>query len=100
MRRYPVSTLLRLWSQKKWIISCWHAKKGNKHNAYVLSGGGGLSNGALEVYCPTCDRLEEVHQWSTSYFSDLGVLIPEKSDGFRLDEIIEELKIGTADKHI
>lgn len=90
MKRYPISALLTMWKQGKWIISCKLSK--GKHNAYVLSGGGGLSNGCIEVYCPTCKRLKEVHQWSTSYFTSIGKSIPLKSDGLRLDEIIEELK--------
>jgi YD repeat-containing protein len=91
MRRFPLSTLVALWKEGKWQFDCRHSKR-NKHYAYVLSGGGGLSNGAINVYCPTCKKLEEIHSWSTSYFTSLEGNIPKDSSGLRLDEIIEALK--------
>jgi hypothetical protein len=95
VRRFPVSALLNLWKQGKWIVPCSYVRNNRTpHNAYVLSGGGGLSNGALNVYCPTCNRLKELHQWSTSYFTDLDGPIPTEANGLRLDEIIDELKVG------
>jgi len=90
MRRFPVSTLLQAWKFGLWKVTCENKKEG-KHEAFVLSGGGGLSIGKLETYCPTCGKLSNQRDSPLSLFGSISPFIPEKSDGYRLDEVIQEI---------
>jgi hypothetical protein len=91
-RRFPISALLKAWAEGKWKIKCENKRCNQpEHDAFVISCGGGLSMGALTVYCPICKRVYDSRAWSVSYFQSIVPYIPENHDGLRLDEIIEEL---------
>ena len=91
-RRFPISSLLRAWKEGAWIIRCDRHEEKQEHHACVLGAVGGLSMGQIEVYCPVCGEHWFSHDSGAKYFASIRELVPEKSDGYRLDEIIDELQ--------
>lgn len=89
-KRFPVSALLAAWDEGKWRITCDSGKSG-RHGAFVISGGGGLSMGMAIAYCPECGKLRKIETTFTTYFGEIMKHAPARHDGYRLDEIIEEL---------
>jgi hypothetical protein len=90
-RRFPISALLAAWRDGVWTVPCDGGEEGKpEHEAFVFHGSGGLGIGRIEAYCPTCGKAV-TGEWSPGYFASISAYIPERSDGLRLDEIIEEL---------
>jgi hypothetical protein len=89
-RRFPVSALLAAWNEGQWRIECSGKRKG-RHEAFVISGSGGLSMGEVTAWCPACGKLKRIETSFAPYFGGILKHAPGKSDGYRLDEIIEEL---------
>lgn len=89
-KRFPVSALLEAWDEGQWRVGCCAGKHG-RHEAFVISGGGGLSMGVVMAYCPVCGKTKRIETSIAPYFGRIMRRTPERHDGYRLDEIIEEL---------
>ncbi len=89
-KRFPVSGLLKAWDEGKWRIECPSAAP-PRHDAFVISGGGGLSTGRVYAYCPVCGGLKTMGAAFGRFFGEMADYKAAASDGFRLDEIIEEI---------
>jgi hypothetical protein len=94
-RRFPVSALLGAWREGLWRVPCPRGK-GRRHEAYLISGSGGLSTGTGLAYCPSCGRLEPVEAPMAPHFASIARFAPRGGDGLRLDEIVEELTAARA----
>lgn len=89
IKRYSISSLLEAWKSGHWIVPC---HRNSKHQAYILTGGGGLSKGSIQTYCPSCKSKRNSRYWSTGLWVYMAKHEHQNSNGLRLDEIIEILK--------
>lgn len=84
---YSATTLFRAWSEGKLRHPCPNCNG----SAYVLYGAGGLSSGMFAVWCHECRGLHTVKGFFGQHFADINHVEPYPTDGYRLDETIEEL---------
>ena len=94
IRRFSVSALLAAWKEGIWTLRCDRGSKKKAHTAYILKVVGGLSIGSVDIYCPTCNARWKTRQAAGSLFAAIQSFVAEQHNGYRLDEIIEELKKG------
>lgn len=91
-RRFPISALLGAWRAGKWKVKCPNSKE-HSHEAFVLVAGGGFSIGDMDLYCPTCKMRMHQRTSGGGWFASILPFISQKgSNGYRLDEIVEELR--------
>lgn len=87
--RYPVSSLLAAWRDGRMRVPCPGGH--GDHAAYVLRGGGGLSMGVIEAYCPVCRAKKRIEASVAPFFKAMYEAEVRADDGYRLDELIIEL---------